>query len=249
MLQAILHGKAGRLSSEFQGTLSWRDLFRKREDLLTAVFFGRLQHLSEKGENRVLELLVGQALANRLGVIEGIAYWPRLYGLQGCRYVEPDLILMFEQDLLLVEIKPPFGGDQSEQQWRDEILGLIEQQNKNDAPFEIPETFHFLALGRNVSGYHQWRQRLLEEFKDEGLASATIREWGEICRGIQKLHEDELGRDRHIYREWVDAFQLFGMIERPRSFFELLPLMDFDYRGWDGYLEGLNILGLSEGGN
>lgn len=246
MLQAILHGKAGRLSSEFHGTLSWRDLFRKREDLLTAVFFGRLQHLSEQGENRVLALLVGRELANRLGVIEDIVYWPKLYGLQGRHYVEPDLILIFKQDLLLVEIKPPFGGSQSEQQWRDEILSLIAQRNKDNAPFEIPETFHFLALGRNVSGYHQWRERLLEEFRDKGLASASIHGWGDVCHGIHELHEDESGRDRHIYREWVDAFQLFGMIERPRPFDELLPLMNFDYTGWDGYLEGLNIHGLAE---
>ncbi len=77
MLKAILEGKAGKASVEgIAEAQSWREIFRKREDLLTAVFFSRLRYLSEDGEQKVLALLVGSQLAQTLGCIHEIIYWP-----------------------------------------------------------------------------------------------------------------------------------------------------------------------------
>lgn len=45
MLQAVLHGKAGRVEQGDQ-SLRWRELFKHNEDLLTATFFGRPPYLS-----------------------------------------------------------------------------------------------------------------------------------------------------------------------------------------------------------
>jgi|GEM_PF-2814397 len=58
MLQAILHGKAGRIEQDGE-SISWRDAFKRREDLLTAVFFGRVPHLSDDALGAVLRFLLG----------------------------------------------------------------------------------------------------------------------------------------------------------------------------------------------
>lgn len=40
MLNAIIHGKSGRVNLDGEATsISWKQLYKKREDLLTAAFF------------------------------------------------------------------------------------------------------------------------------------------------------------------------------------------------------------------
>lgn len=73
MLHAVLHGKAGRVTADGEDQ-SWRELFRNREDLLTATFFGRLRYLSEEGEKKVLALLVGEKLADAFGPVREIIF-------------------------------------------------------------------------------------------------------------------------------------------------------------------------------
>lgn len=225
MLKAILEGKAGSVTVDGDcGEQSWRDVFRKREDLLTAVFFGRLRYLSEGGEQKVLALLVGDELAQSLGCIKEIVFWPKLKGLEGRRHVEPDVLLLFEHSLLLIEVKPPFGGMQHEEQWVAEVKSLIQQRDMDDAEIEIPEEFHFLALGRNTQDYQKAEENLRILCAEEGLASVNTHEWDEVCCGIHKFADNEQGRDRVIYRDWIDAFTLFGVIEPPLPFADLLKL-------------------------
>ena len=47
MLNAIIHSKAGRIELDHdEKSPSWRQLYKKREDLLTAAFFSRFTYLS-----------------------------------------------------------------------------------------------------------------------------------------------------------------------------------------------------------
>ena len=92
MLQAILLGKAGRIETDNGDVQSWREVFKLREDLLTAVFFSRIRYLSEDGERKILSLLVGNNAASQLGAVNEYIFWPKLSGLEGRSFVEPDIL-------------------------------------------------------------------------------------------------------------------------------------------------------------
>ncbi len=215
MLTAILHGKAGRV--ELDGLpVSWRQLFRKREDLLTAVFFGRLPYLSDEAQEQILALLIGKTLAGEFGQLRDIRFWPKLDGTEGRKYVEPDVVLEFNEHLLLVEVKPPFGGSQSSQQWRNEIQSL---QSNNDDEKNIV----LLALGRNMPGWRTMAQKLEVEFEELNLR-IFCREWHDLLSAISSMRNEAETRDARIYADWFEAFHLFGMITAIAPFSDLLPL-------------------------
>ena len=73
MLKAILQSKAGRINLPGEpNPVSWREVFKYREDLLTAVFFGRLRYLSQQTANSVMALLIGDNAAAELGDIKSL---------------------------------------------------------------------------------------------------------------------------------------------------------------------------------
>lgn len=215
MLTAILHGKAGRTELNGQN-VSWRDVFRKREDLLTSVFFGRLLYLSDEGQRAVLKLLMGD-LSFCLGPLLEVEFWPRLKGLTDRRYVEPDIILHFAQHLVVVEVKAPEGQQQSRQQWLAEIAAL---QERNDDAKEII----LLALGRNVPAWRSEAEALTSELEDLALR-VVCREWHDLKWRLDEQADRFETRDARVMHDWHEAFLLFGLPERTRPFSDLLPLL------------------------
>lgn len=241
MLKAILEGKAGRVDIEAASVdVSWRDVFRKREDLLTAVFFSRLRYLSVDGQQEILRLLINQE-PSLLGEINEIVFWPKLRGLEDRSYVEPDVILIFDDSLLLVEVKPPFGGEQDESQWHNEVSSLLLQRDQDEPEIEVPEKFHFLALGRNVSDSQEAAKRLRDSFFEDGLVSIQLREWDKVCQGVHKLADAAKGADRVIYKDWIDAFTLFGLVAPPLPFEDLKKLKNATYLEWKRLMRAFEI--------
>jgi hypothetical protein len=233
MLKAILEGKAGRITDlSGPGEQCWRDVFRKREDLLTAVFFSRIRYLSHEGEQKVLGLLLGEALALSLGSIQEIVFWPWLKGLEGRKHVEPDVLILFADSLLLIEVKPPFGGEQNEDQWFAQVKSLVLQRGLESAEFSVPDAFHFLALGRNTPDAQRSAENLEASFSTHGLSGVHRHEWSDICLGIRKLADEENGRDRIVFSDWLSAFELFGLIERPLPFDHMVDLTIPNVQGW-----------------
>lgn len=231
MLKAILNGKAGRVNIGDDLDQSWQEVFRRREDLLTAAFFGRIRYLSLNGERNVLSLLTPPSLKTHPGAIEDISFWPKLTGIPNRNFVEPDVLIRCENALLLIEVKPPFGGQQLTQQWENEIKSLVLQTHKDNAEWDVPKHIYFVALGNNAPNWRDVAKELQEEYTDYGLIVHAM-EWAAINHGIAQLLDVEEGRDRMVYSDWLEAFALFGLVERPLPFSDLLPLREKIPMNW-----------------
>ncbi len=215
MLTAILHGKAGRV--EIDGhQLSWRALFRKREDLLTSVLFGRMPYLSDCVHDAFLRALLGNEYAGDIGPLSDIQFWPRLSESEDRRYVEPDVLIEYPHHRLLIEVKPPFGGMQTSKQWRAEVQALHRQ---NDEPKQII----LLALGRNHPKWRISADKLEREFTSIALRVVCL-DWPELLRRLRLIRELADSRDERIFQDWFEAFRLFGMVSDTMPFSDLLPL-------------------------
>ena len=200
MLHAILRGKAGRIEREGE-SLRWRDLFKGSEDLLTATFFGRLPHLSDGALRALLRFLLGDNPLDP-ATFQRLELWPKLASLQDRRYVEPDVLLHFDDALVVIEVKPPFGGDQYREQWLAQVNAVVSEAEFDD----YEDRLYYVALG-NIPVAPLIRPELPERF-----VQMTLREWEPLRRYLQTASEFESCRqDRAIRDEWLQAFELFGM--------------------------------------
>nr|UKE84534.1 hypothetical protein KXZ65_04445 [Pectobacterium sp. PL152] len=76
MLQAIMQGKAGRVEIEGKAPESWRNVFKKREDLLTAAFWTRIGYLSAESRFLFISEFLGLS-KSELGEYRQVNFWPR----------------------------------------------------------------------------------------------------------------------------------------------------------------------------
>ncbi len=213
MLQAVLSNKAGRVEHGGQ-SLRWRELFKRNEDLLTATFFGRLPYLSDDAFKAVLGCLIGSEQAGQLSPFVTIDLWPRLTEWEERGYVEPDVILCFEHELVMVEVKPPFGGSQYHDQWQAQMRAL-----NAESEYQGYERIYFVALGNTLP------TSLAIAADLRRFARMTQLEWAEIRRLLQdeKLFTT-CRQDAAIRQDWLEAFRLFGMLPAVPSW---QPLLDF----------------------
>lgn len=208
MLKAILQGKAGRINLPGEANqVSWREVFKYREDLLTAVFFGRLRYLSLQTANKVMALLVGETASEELGDLQSLELWRKVDGTDGRDWVEPDVQIRFTNALVVVEVKPPFGGNQYVDQWRAQIRAIAEELKNTDDP---PQKFHYVALGKNNFDASSYTSAY---FGVADIIEPIIHqvEWDRIAQALPNLHANATQSDSAVLDDWAAAFVLFGM--------------------------------------
>ena len=219
MLAAVLHGKAGRISIDGEDQ-SWREVFRQREDLLTATIFGRFPYLSEQGERDFLNIFLPKEHVDELGDYQETIFWSKLKGIKERRHVEPDVIISYENALILIEVKPPFAGQQNPDQWSNEITALLK-----DDEWDKPEKIYFISLGGNSKINQSILQEVEQEYADEEiLISLKSLSWETLQHGIAILHDNTTSRDSRVYIDWLSSLALFGLTERPRPFSDMLKM-------------------------
>lgn len=217
MLLTITRGKAGRLQLPGSDlTLSWRDIFKAREDLLTGVVFGRFRFMSAACMQMVMAYLIGEEHAERLGNFRRLDLWPKLKKLEGRAWVEPDVLLTFQHAHVLVEVKPPEGGWQMEQQWRDEVLALVA-----DDVSETLNLVHFIALGNTRLPDGPIPLTWDERVQDIELY-CHAREWTSMVSAITLFRSFATGADAAVFDDWQEALELFGLAPKPKDWSALV---------------------------
>tara|TARA_R110002049_G_scaffold297185_3_gene486005 strand:- start:1060 stop:1776 length:717 start_codon:yes stop_codon:yes gene_type:complete len=219
MLNAIIHSKAGRVNFDKEsGSLSWRELYQSREDLLTAAFFSRFTYLSGLLQHRLLKSWLGGV--GDFTEFKSIDYWPQ-YDLKNNpdrKFVEPDLLIRFESCDVLVEVKPPEGGDQYLDQWQLEIEGYYQQEDHIKA-------LYFLAIGRVGSVLHQLDIEVLQKNGRDFKQAHSI-EWKPIVYELSGfIKSGELdAQDQRIVHDMIKAVELYGVRAQNLRWDDLYPL-------------------------
>lgn len=213
MLNAILEGKAGRITLNEGIPQSWRTVFQSYEDLLTAAIWSRINYLSPAAMDHFFSTLLG-INSDSCGAFESIIFWPKYtfpkqveekmkLNLSGQeRFAEPDLVITFEHTALIVEVKPPAGGMQYQQQWRKELYTYL---NDDDAK----ATVHFLALGNLPAAAENWFGELKAEFPQVDFHGM---EWRRL-REIFQHSEWKAPQDKRIVADCLKALALYGIRE------------------------------------
>jgi len=208
MLMAILNNKAGRIENAQGDAVSWREIFKAYEDLLTSTFFERFSYLDQMSQITILakcfDIKDKLYLSGTLGELEKIEYWPRFTLINDQQsLVEPDVILCFEKVNILIEVKPPSGGEQYFEQWSREVKGLL-NSNFKDKPL------YFLALG-GVSkiGVNEQLKNLVNDF--EVIEYAAAKNWQELVPILKVLLSTSKLREQRIVKDMIAALGLFNV--------------------------------------
>lgn len=247
MLKAIKHGKAGRIEQEDGESVSWSSLFKAREDLLTSTVFERFAYLSDEVQAYLIQqwfISCNGKAPTEIGELIKVSYWPRfIYEHDGgTNQVEPDLILHFEACNILVEVKPPAGGDQYRYQWKKEIESFI-QYSQEDAE-EIP--LYFLAIGRiEQVNAHAWANALLKN--NEKLNGVGALKWQVVTELFIDLingdadHIPLSKQDKRIIDDILEGLSLYGLQTSPFKWDDLLtmPLPKLDMEQVTQYLRSV----------
>ncbi|CAM3187630.1 hypothetical protein VIRA109638_16270 [Vibrio rarus] len=231
MLKAILYGKAGRVEIGQSESVSWLNLYKAREDLLTSTVFERIAYLSEAMRKLIITEWFEfdhRVIGINLGDFLGIDYWPRFAHRHtlGTNTVEPDLILRFSHCNIVVEIKPPNGGVQYFEQWEKEIESFLQNKEEN-------KPLYFLAIGNiGKKQLYEWAPKLLTKF--EPLKSVAGIKWDFVAQRLIQ-HNNSLDircQDKAILSDIILGLEIYGIQTNPflwKDFYKMsMPNLSID---------------------
>ena len=234
MLNAVLSGKAKRLDTGNGETLSWREVLRTNEDIITATLFERLTYLPG---NVAWEILVrtfhlGLTLY-RVARLERIEFWPR-WSEEGDSSVEPDVFMRWSvgdparRVDFVVEAK--HGGAQYSQQWSRQQNAYASWSADDDVT--VDETV-FLAIGGAGENPQETANNLSVEVQQETGSKVKMKalaaDWTHLAaalfRAKSQVSQPEV---KSVINDMLEALAEFGYrhFELSSSLLSIEPIGD-----------------------
>lgn len=217
MLNAVLSGKAGRLKlADTEAEISWRDMLRQNEDIVTASLFERLSYLSAPCAWDILRRTFRLGLAPyQVATLDKIEFWPRWEdATEGHDKVEPDVFLRWSvgdpsrRIDLIVEAKD--GGVQYSDQWNRQQLAYVQWSKDED---KLCDEVFFLALGGVGQSGTVTSTRLMQEIHEKHGDSIEMTclaaSWSELATALAKTPTRET-HEEVILRDMIKALSAFG---------------------------------------
>lgn len=199
MLKAIVHGKMARWTVEVGEAQSARAVYRDLEDHLTAAVFARLSYLPTEVFWLVLSRALDQAPTpfKKQPKLERITFWPA-YSHKHASYVEPDVLLEFDDFDVIVEAK---RFDNSEPQSRRQLQAEIDGYKRDHSSDK-------LVYCMLVSGYVQD-----DVHEVEGAAGLLKTNWLELRHAARYACRQASERldHHHWLRVLEDIEQALGL--------------------------------------
>ncbi|MGL5603228.1 MAG: hypothetical protein ACRDD5_20400 [Silvania sp.] len=195
MIHALTKGKAGRVG-DIALSESWRDRFRKSEDLLTSMFWSRISYLPEEQFNRFMSQLLSEEFNH--GPLRNVKFWERYsyvtYFLD--KKVEPDVVLDFDDQDIIVEVKPPFGKGQYKAQWQQQVESYLQQ--------DTHKKLIFIALGNFPTETFRWLAEFRGRYPDVRFHAIS---WGEVMHALSH----SLGRNNRLASDCISLLSFYGI--------------------------------------
>jgi len=182
--------------------------FEANEDSLTSFIFERLSYLSIDLFKEIISELT-KCESDKLGDFKEMQFWPHWdsKGTDNKNLIEPDVFIRFEKYDIIIEAKRYDGNLQYEGQWKNEIIGYI---NEYEDDYN-KEKLLFVALGDSGNNENPIEIEKEKE-KYSGKYSICRRKWSSILNQIKLLKDKNANNFgiNNILNDIILIFQKFG---------------------------------------
>ncbi len=221
MLRAILGNKSGRITLG-DASVSVREVYKDREDMLTAAIISRASYLSDISLYNIFSSIFTDS-SNDFSLLTEVEFWPNFTSSIQQR-VEPDVILHFDWGIMVIEAKRPHDSHQYAEQWIKELESLPLSYRERD--------IYFLSLGGSSANNIKELRRfepLRCSYKDISIPQPnlmTYQTWEGLINYLQITRDTgDLSRsDYNIISDMIKALELYHVHANVHSLLSLKPL-------------------------
>lgn len=220
MLRAILGNKSGRISVGGE-SISVREVYKDREDMLTAAIISRISYLSDKALTNLFQSIFTNSPLD-FSVLKEVEFWPNFSSSIQNR-VEPDVILHFDWGVMIIEAKRPHDSQQYAEQWIKELESLPSSYREGE--------IYFLSLGGSAANNAAELARfsnLKDSYKDISIPLTTFmtyQTWEGLIDYLQCSKDSgDLDRsDNYVISDMIEALDLYHVHANIHSLSSLKP--------------------------